>query len=65
MKNERLGILKNSLEFVEMDQRLEMIKIPGLAELACGPETNSCCSTCPEMPDDNPVPAPAEPEVAN
>ena len=65
MKNERLTNLKKDLDFVELDQRLEMIKIPMLSELACETEKNNGCNnefngSCPP-----PAPAPTEPEVVN
>lgn len=35
VKSKKLEILKKELNFVELDQRLEMIKIPTLSALAC------------------------------
>jgi hypothetical protein len=44
MKNEKLEALKNELGFIELDQRMEMVKIPMLSSLACG--NGGCDDTC-------------------
>jgi len=65
VKNRKLEILKQELNFVELDQRLEMIKIPTLSALACQDggatgQNNGCGNTingqCNATP---PAPAPA------
>jgi hypothetical protein len=42
MKNEKLEQLKKDLDFVELDQRLEMIKIPAFSSLACAYVNQGC-----------------------
>jgi hypothetical protein len=45
MKNEKLEKLKSELGFIELDQRLEMVKIPMLSSLSCGamhPPADDC-----------------------
>jgi hypothetical protein len=44
MKNEKLEKLKNELGFIELDQRLEMVKIPMLSSLACDSSGDTACT---------------------
>ena len=50
MKNQRMepsqiGDLKQRLNFIKLDQRLEIVQIPSLSSLTCAAQNNGCC-TC-------------------
>jgi hypothetical protein len=45
VENDEIKNLKKELNFIHLDERLEMIKIPTLSALSCQKEPNSGCDT--------------------